>query len=108
MVVVTDRALAALGKLRAAEHARAEQAVGLVSEALGGLGLVLDVPGPTDRVFSVRGEPVLFVEAALLKRLAGRVLDHGGPPGQERFTLERIPAAPASDAAAGSSRSLPG
>jgi hypothetical protein len=89
MVEVTERALSALAKLRTAEHALPGQALGLVVDQ-GGIGLVLDLPGAHDRVFSRNDTPILFIESELGTRLAGRVLDHDGAPGQERFTLELI------------------
>ena len=93
MVEVTARALEALGKVRAAERAFGEQAIGLVP-TVGGIGLVLDVPAAADRVFSREGKPVVFVDATLVRRLYGRVLDYAGPPGQERFILDRSPGVP--------------
>jgi hypothetical protein len=89
-VAVTERALGALAALRGAEHALPRQALGLVLGPGGSVGLVLDLPGPRDPVFSRDNVPILFVDAKLGPRLAGRVLDHGGAPGRERFTLERI------------------
>jgi Fe-S cluster assembly iron-binding protein IscA len=88
-VAVTDRALAAVADLRKLEHARADQAIGVIPTAGGGVGLVLDVPGPTDRVFLQDDQPVLYVAADMERRLRGRVLDFEGPAGKERFTLER-------------------
>jgi hypothetical protein len=40
-------------------------------------------------VFSQNDIPILFVEPELGSRLAGRILDHDGAPGEERFTLNR-------------------
>jgi Fe-S cluster assembly iron-binding protein IscA len=88
-VAVTDRALAALADLRNHEQASLGQAIGVIPAAGGGVGLVLDIPGPTDRVFSRDDLPVLFVAAEMERRLRGRVLDFAGPAGKERFTLER-------------------
>jgi hypothetical protein len=87
-VTVSDRALATFAALRETEQASPTQAIGLISTA-SGLGLVLDVPGPTDRIISRDGVPVCFVAADLERTLRGRVLDFSGPKGQERFTLER-------------------
>jgi hypothetical protein len=89
-VVITERALGALVALRAAEHASPGQALGLVLGPGGAISLVLDLPGARDRVFSHADTPILFVDEELGPRLAGRVLDHGGEPGHERFTLERV------------------
>jgi hypothetical protein len=89
-VAVTERALGALVVLRAAEHALPGQALGLVVDPAGSIGLVLDLPGALDRVFSRNDTPILFVEPELGLRLAGRILDHDGAPGEERFTLDRI------------------
>jgi hypothetical protein len=89
-VAVTERALAALVDLRAAEHALPGQALGLVVGPGGSIGLVLDLPGSQDRVFSRNDTPILFIESELGTRLAGRILDHDGAPGHERFTLDRI------------------
>ena len=88
-VAVTERALGALVDLRAAEHALPGQALGLVVDPAGSIGLVLDLPGALDRVFSRNDTPILFVEPELGTRLAGRILDHDGAPGEERFTLDR-------------------
>ena len=89
MVEVTERALAALVDLRAAEHALPGQALGLVVDPGGSVGLVLDLPGAQDRVFSQNDTPIFFIEAELETRLSGRLLDHDGAPGKERFTLAR-------------------
>lgn len=89
-VEVTERALGALVDLRAAEHALPGQALGLVVDPGGGIGLVLDLPGAHDRVYSRNDTPILFIEADLGSRLAGRILDHDGAPGEERFTLDRF------------------
>ena len=89
-VAVTERALGALVDLRAAEHALPGQALGLVVDPAGSIGLVLDLPGAHDRVFSRNDTPILFIEAELGSRLAGRILDHDGVPGEERFTLDRV------------------
>jgi hypothetical protein len=88
-IAVTERALAALVTLRTAEHARPGQALGLVVGADGSINLVLDLPGARDRVFSHNDTPILFIDADVESRLTGRILDHEGTPGQERFTLER-------------------
>jgi hypothetical protein len=90
MVEVTERALAALVDLRAAEHALPGQALGLVVGPGGSVGLVLDLPGAQDRVFSQNDTPIFFIESQLETRLAGRLLDHDGDPGEERFTLARV------------------
>lgn len=87
-IEVTERALGALVTLRAAEHALPGQALGLVVGPKGSVGLVLDLPGAHDRVFSRDGTPILFIEAELGARLAGQILDHRGAPDEERFTLE--------------------
>jgi len=89
-VVVTERALGALASLRAAEHALPGQALGLVVGPRGSVSLVLDLPGARDRVFSRDDTPILFIDVELGSRLAGRILDHSGAAGQERFTLERV------------------
>ncbi|MEA2511857.1 MAG: hypothetical protein QOF33_1458 [Thermomicrobiales bacterium] len=90
-VAVTERALRALVALRTAEHAMPGQALGLVVGPAGSVSLVLDLPGARDRVFSRDDTPILFIDVELGSRLAGRVLDHDGAPGQERFTLEPVP-----------------
>ena len=89
-VGITERALGVLVALREAEHALPGQALGLVVGPGGSISLVLDLPGARDRVFTRDDVPILFVEAELGSRLAGRVLDHAGEPGQERFTLHRV------------------
>ena len=89
-IVVTERAMRVLVALRTAEHARPGQALGLVVGPSGGVSLVLDLPGARDRVFSRADTPILFVDEELGPRLAGRVLDHGGEPGQERFSINHV------------------
>ncbi len=89
-VAVTERALGALVTLRASEHALPGQALGLVVGPHGSVSLVLDLPGARDRVFSRNDTPILFIDVELGSRLAGRILDHSGVPGEERFTLERV------------------
>ena len=86
-LVVTDRALRALATLRSAQHARSGQALGLVAAPGGQIGLVLDVPGTDDLIFARDLTTIFFVAAELGTRLDGRVLDRGGVPGRERFTL---------------------
>jgi hypothetical protein len=87
-IVITERALDALVILRTAEHAMPGQALGLVVGPHGTVGLVLDLPGARDRVFSRNDTPIFFVDPEVGARFRGRLLDHEGPPGQERFTLE--------------------
>ncbi len=84
---VTDRALAALARRRAGERPRHDQAIGLVSGGDLGVGLVLDVPDPADRLHAWQGTPVLFVAAAVAARFAGSVLDYRGVAGAERFVV---------------------
>jgi hypothetical protein len=99
-LVVTAGALDALADLRAAQHGRPTQALGLVPDGDGRIGLVLDEPDVGDRLFARNGIPVLFVAVSLGGRLAGRVLDYAGPPGRARFTLVHASAVGA-DAAQG-------
>ena len=89
-VEVTERALGALVDLRTAEHALPGQALGLVLDPGGKIGLVLDLPGAQDQVYSRNDTPILFIEVDLGSRLAGRILDHGGVPGEECFTLDPV------------------
>jgi Fe-S cluster assembly iron-binding protein IscA len=89
-LAITDRALVALANLRSHEGAGCLQAIGVVPVAGGGVGLVLDEPGPSDRVFSRNDLPVLFVAADMERRLRGRVVDFVDDAGKERFTLERV------------------
>jgi hypothetical protein len=64
--------------------------IGLIPTA-SGIGLVLDSPGPTDRIISSDQLPVLFISADLERRLRGCVLDFTGPAGHEQFTVDRRP-----------------
>jgi hypothetical protein len=61
--------------------------LGFVVEPGGGIGLVVDEPGPGDRAYAVDGRTVLFVAAEAGDRLAGRVLDRTGADAAGRFTL---------------------
>lgn len=85
---VTEQALRALAAVLAKQNGRATQVLGLVLDADGGLGLVLDEPGEGDRIFVWETEAVLFVTPPVANRLAGYVLDHAGVPGSERFNLQ--------------------
>jgi len=87
-IAVTERALDALVALRTAEHAMPGQALGLVVGPYGSVGLVLDLPGARDRVFSRNDTPIFFIDPEIGTRFKGRLLDHDGPPGQEGFKLE--------------------
>jgi hypothetical protein len=87
-LTVSDRALEALAALRTTERAKPGQIIGLIPTA-GGIGLVLDTPGTSDRVFSRDEIPVLFIAADLERRLRGCVLDFVGPAGREQFTVDR-------------------
>lgn len=87
-IVVTERALDALVALRTAEHPLPGQALGLVAGPHGSVSLVLDLPGARDRVYSRNDIPIFFVDPDVGARFKGRLLDHHGPPGQERFTFE--------------------
>ena len=62
--------------------------IGLTLTA-GGIGLVLDTPGQSDRVFSKDADPVMFLSSELERRLRGCVLDFDGPEGREQFTVDR-------------------
>jgi CheY-like chemotaxis protein len=86
-LAVTARALRALAVVRAAQHARPTQALGFVGAPGEPVGFVLDEPGTGDQIFALGDGPILFVGAELGRRCAGRVLDHAGAPGQERFVL---------------------
>jgi hypothetical protein len=86
-VAITERAMDALVALRMAEHAMPGQALGLVLGPNGSIGLVLDLPGARDRVFSRNDTPIFFVDPDVGARFKGRLLDHDGPPGQEKFTF---------------------
>jgi hypothetical protein len=87
-IAITERALDALVALRTAEHAMPGQALGLVVGPHGSISLVLDLPGARDRVFSRNDTPIFFVDPEVGARFKGRLLDHDGPPGQEKFTFE--------------------
>jgi hypothetical protein len=87
-VTVSERALEALAALRTTEHATPGQIIGLIPTA-GGIGLVLDTPGPSDRVISRDELPVLFISADLERRLRGCNLDFVGPAGRGQFTVDR-------------------
>ncbi|HEY7036693.1 MAG TPA: hypothetical protein VH482_35525 [Thermomicrobiales bacterium] len=87
-IAVTERALDALVALRTAEHAMPGQALGLVVGQHGSVCLVLDLPGARDRVYSRNDTPIFFVDPEVAARFKGRLLDHRGPPGLERFTFE--------------------
>jgi CheY-like chemotaxis protein len=84
---VTERALRALATVRAAQRARPAQALGFVGAPDEPVGFVLDEPGTGDRIFTLGEGPILFVGSELGRRLDGRVLDHVGVAGNERFVL---------------------
>lgn len=92
-VAVTDEALSRLAEIRARQQPRPDQALGLVLEAEGKMGLVLDVPDEGDRVFSHHGTPVLFIAHDAERRLRGHLIDFEGAPGASRFTIARVPTA---------------
>jgi hypothetical protein len=87
-LTVSERALDALAALRTKERARPDQIIGLTLTA-GGIGLVLDTPGQSDRVFSKDADPVMFLSSELERRLRGCILDFDGPEGREQFTVDR-------------------
>jgi hypothetical protein len=89
---VTASALEALSAVRAKQHGRANQAIGIALDADGGLELVLDEPGERDRGFVWNDELILFVTATADDRLAGYVLDHVRSSDGVRFKLEPIAA----------------
>jgi hypothetical protein len=87
-IAITERALDALVALRTAEHAMPGQALGLVVGPHGAIGLVLDLPGARDRIFSRNDTPIFFVDPEVGAQFTGRLLDYAGPPGKETFTFE--------------------
>lgn len=90
LLVVTDEALAQLALVRSRQSPRADQALGLVLEPGGRIGLVLDQPDRADRVLSLNGAPVLFVAHDVERQLRDHLMDYGGAVGGERFTLVRV------------------
>ena len=90
-LVVTDRALSKLDVILNQQRRRSSQALGLVLEPGGEIGLVLDEPGSGDVVFLHDAQPVLFITAEAAARLAGQVLDADGATGSGRFSLLPAP-----------------
>lgn len=86
-LVVTDRALVKLDDILHRHQRRATQALGLVVEPGGAIGLVVDEPGAGDHIVTRDGRIVLFVSADVATRFAGRALDLTGPEATARFTL---------------------
>jgi hypothetical protein len=69
------------------QRRRASQALGLVLESGGEIGLVLDEPGSGDIVYRRDAQPILFITTEAAARLAGHVLDVDEATGSGRFTL---------------------
>jgi hypothetical protein len=90
-LVVTDRALSKLDSILNQQRRRSSQALGLVLESGGAIGLVLDEPGSGDVLFLHDAQPVLFITAEVAARLAGHVLDVDGATGSGRFSLLPAP-----------------
>ena len=86
-LAVTDRALEKLESILDKQRRRASQALGLVIEPGGTIGLVLDEPEIGVVLFVRKARPVLFVTTEAAARLAGYVLDVAGADSAGRFTL---------------------
>ena len=91
LVVISESALTQMAILRADQHPRPDQGLGLVWEEGGRIGLVLDIPDGNDRVFVRAGVPVLFISGEVERPLQDRLIDFEGPPGLEKFTIKRWP-----------------
>jgi Fe-S cluster assembly iron-binding protein IscA len=94
LVVISEPALSQMALLRANQHARPDQGLGLVWESGGRIGLVLDTPDVKDRVFVRDGIPVLFISDEVERPLQDQMIDFEGAPGNEKFTIKRRPTTP--------------
>lgn len=89
MFDVTDRALEKLETLREESDPQEGQAVTLIVQEDGELGLALAFPQEEDHVIERNGEPVMIVPQPLMEPLAGITLDYVEDDEHQGFTLDR-------------------
>jgi Fe-S cluster assembly iron-binding protein IscA len=89
MFDVTDRALEKLETLREESESQEGQAVTLIVQEDGELGLALAFPQEEDHVIERNGEPVMIVPQPLMEPLAGITLDYVEDDEHQGFTLDR-------------------
>jgi Fe-S cluster assembly iron-binding protein IscA len=89
MFDVTDRALEKLETLRDESGSQEGQAVTLIVQEDGELGLALAFPQEEDHVIERNGEPIMIVPQPLMEPLEGITLDYVENEEHQGFTLDR-------------------
>lgn len=92
MITVTERAATGIEEILSAQQAAPGEAIKLVPDGSGGIGLAIAAPAAEDEVVQKGDDPLVIVDGRIAPDLDGAVLDLTVPnasEGRPRFTLER-------------------
>ena len=93
MITVTERAAAGIEEILSAQQAAPGEAIKLVPDATGGIGLAIAPPTAEDEVIRRGADPIVIVDGRIAPELDGAVLDlddGSANQGRPRFTLMRL------------------